>query len=210
MKKKIVLPFILVCILVFCSSCTLPIIGDFIENDKSLGKTNNTAVTISEAMTDYLVKKGKENYLLHGIELTLNSDSNGVVKLYYSSTSADLAEYSDIYIAEINSKTGYVERFDKAVYSKDGMEPYQLVKTTDAFDGASIPIDSGKAMSVGVRAFSGEAEFHYDYVSMLLTASDGLEQYSIQFISMLNDKVYRCVVDAVSGTVLTTAIEPLK
>lgn len=210
MKKRIVLPLLMAGVLLLFSSCSLPIIGDFIENDKSLGKTNNTAVTISEAMTDYLVKKGKENYLLHGIELTLNSDSNGVVKLYYSATSADLAEYSDIYVAEINSKTGYVERFDKAVYSKDGMEPYQLVKTTDALDGASIPIDSGKAMSVGVRAFSGEPEFHYDYVSMLLTASDGLEQYSIQFISMLNDKVYSCVVDAVSGTVLTTAIEPLK
>lgn len=210
MKKRIFLPLLMACVLLFFSSCSLPIIGDFFENDKSLGKTNNTAVTISEAMTDYLVKKGKENYLLHGIELTLNSDSNGVVKLYYSATSADLAEYSDIYIAEINSKTGYVERFDKAVYSKDGMEPYQLVKTTDALDGASIPVDSGKAMSVGVRAFSGESEFHYDYVSMLLTASDGLEQYSIQFISMLNDKVYSCVVDAVSGTVLTTAIEPLK
>lgn len=210
MNKRIILPILIACILLLCCSCSLPLVGDIFENDKSLGKTNNTAVTISEVMTDYLTKKNKENYLLHGIELTLNSDSNGVVKLYYSSTSADQAEYSDIYIAEINSKTGYVERFDKAVYSKDGIEPYQLVKTTDAFDGASMPIDSGKAMSAGVRAFSGEAEFHYDYVSMLLTSSGGIEQYSIQFISMLNDKKYNCIVDAVSGAVLSASVEPLK
>lgn len=210
MKKRIVLPLLMVCVLLFFSSCSLPIIGDFFENDQSLGKTNNTAVTISEAMTDYLVKKNKENYLLHGIELTLNSDSNGVVKLYYSSVPAAQAEYSDIYIAEINSKTGYIERFDQAVYSKDGIDPYRLVKTTDAFDGASISIDSGKAMSNGVRAFSGEAEFHYDYVSMSLTVSEGIEQYAIQFISMLNDKVYSCNVDAVSGTILSISIEPLK
>ncbi len=210
MKKRIVLPLLMAFVLLFFSSCSLPIIGDFFENDQSLGKTNNTAVTISKAMTDYLTKKNKENYLLHGIELTLNSDSNGVVKLYYSSAPAAEAEYSDIYIAEINSKTGYIERFDQAVYSKDGIDPYRLVKTTDAFDGASIPVDSGKAMSSGVRAFSGEAEFHYDYVSMSLTVSDGIEQYAIQFISMLNDKVYRCNVDAVSGTILSTSIEPLK
>lgn len=210
MKKRIFLPLLLICILLFLTSCSLPVIGDFFENDKSLGKTNNTAVTISKAMTDYLGKKNKENYSLHGIELTLNSDSNGLVKLYYSAVAAGQAEYSDIYIAEINSKTGYVERFDKAVYSKDGIDPYQLVKTTDAFDGASIPIDSGKAMSYGVRAFSGEPEFYYDYVHMLLTAADGVEQYSIQFISMLNDKIYSCNVDAVSGTVLSTAIETLK
>ncbi len=210
MKKRIVLPLLMVCVLLFFSSCSLPIIGDIFENDKSLGKTNNTAVTISEAMTDYLEKKNKENYLLHGIELTLNSDSNGVVKLYYSSVPAAQAEYSDIYIAEINSKTGYIERFDQAVYSKDGIDPYWLVKTTDAFDGASIPVDSGKAMSNGVRAFSGESEFHYDYVSMSLTVSDGIEQYAIQFISMLNDKVYSCNVDAVNGTILSTSIEALK
>lgn len=209
MKKQIVLPLLLVCVLLLFSSCSLPIISVF-ENDKSLGKTNNTAVTISKEMTDYLVKKNKENYLLHGIELTLNSDSNGMVTLVYSSVPAAKAEYSDIYIAEINSKTGYIERFEKAVYSKDGIEPYQLVKTTDAFDGASIPVDSGKAMSKGVQAFSGEAEFHYDYVSMSLTVVDGIEKYSIQFISMLNDKAYRCDVDAVSGAILSSAIEPLK
>ena len=210
MKKRIVLPLLLICILLLLTSCSLPIIGDFFENDKSLGKTNNTAVTISEAMSDYLVKNNKGKFSLHGIELSLNSDSNGTVKLYYSSVSADQAEYSNIYIAEINSKTGYVERFEKAIYSKDGIEPYRLVKTTDAFDGASIPVDSGKAMSIGVRAFSGEPEFYYDYARILLTATDGFEQYSIQFISMLNDKVYSCNVDAVSGAVLSTAIDPLE
>ena len=209
MKKRIVLPLLLVCILLLFSSCSLPIIGGFFENDKSLGKTNNTAVTISVAMTEYLAKKNKENFSLHGIELSLNSDSNGLVRLYYSSASADKAEYSNIYIAEINSKTGDVERFGKAVYSKDGIEPYRLIKTTDAFEGACTPVDSGKAMSIGVRAFSGEPEFYYDYARILLTSSDGFEQYSIQFISMLNDKVYSCNVDAVSGTVLSTAVDPL-
>jgi uncharacterized membrane protein YkoI len=210
MKKQMILLLLLALVLTFCSSCSLPIVGDFFENDKSLGKTNNTATTISKAMNDYLAKKNKEDFALHGVELTLNSDSNGLVKLYYSAESADVAEYSDIYVAEINSKTGYVERFEKAVYSEDGIEPYQLVKTTEAFDGASVPIDSGKAMSYGVRAFSGELEFYYDYIQMMLSAPNGVEQYSVRFISMLNDKIYNCTVDAVSGTVLASSVEPLK
>lgn len=208
MKKRIITIVLSVCILLSLSSCSVA--SDIFGSKNNLGKTNNTAVTIAEAMEKYLVQKKAETYSLYGVELILNSDSNGTVKLYYSDAPAAEAEYSDIYIAEVNSKTGYVERFSKANYSKDGIEPYRLVKSSNVFDAASLPIDSGKALSVGVRAFSLDTDFHYDYVQILLKSADGAEKYSIKFISMLNDKIYYCDVDAVSGAILTSSENPLK
>lgn len=196
---------LLSCILLLSlASCTIPVIGDFIESEESLGKTNNTAVTIAAAMKEYLKSQKKGDASLYGVELILNSDGNGAVRLYYTEKAPKDAAYSDVLVAEVDSKTGHVERFSPARYAKDGLAPYQLVRERDAFDGASLPIDSEKAVSLGVRSFSNHAEFHYDYVQILLSAPGGLAQYEIKFISMLNDTVYRCTVDAVSGAVLSS------
>lgn len=181
-----------------------------IQTGNSLGKTNNTAVTIAKAMNGYLSKKKKENCSLYGIEMMLNSDSNGSVKLYYSAVSSDQAEYADIYVAEVDSKTGHVERFEKANYAKDGIVPYQFVKENDAFDAATLPVDSGKALSVATRAFSATTDFYYDYIQLQLVCTDGVEQYEIRLISMLNDTIYCCNVDAVSGDALEVSTEPLE
>ena len=205
MKKKLLAVLMIICIMLSMASCSMPLIGDFFESENSLGKTNNTAVAIAEAMRDYLKFKNKEDYALYGIEMVLNSDSNGMVRLYYSGASAGEAEYSDIYVAEVDSKTGHVERFGKANYAKDGLLPYQLVKESDPFDGGSLPIDSGKAISAASRAFSGNTDFHYDYVQVCLSAPNGLEQYEIEFISMLNATIYYCTVDAVSGAILASS-----
>ncbi len=204
MKKRIAL-FLIGLLMLSATSCTIPVIGDFIESEESLGKTNNTAVTIAGAMKDYLKSQKKEDASLYGVELVLNSDGNGTVRLYYTQKAPEDAAYSDVLVAEVDSKTGHVGRFSSANYAKDGLAPYQLVRERDAFDGASLPIDSEKAVSLGVRAFSNHVEFHYDYVQILLSAPRGLEQYEIKFISMLNDTVYRCTVDAVSGTVLQSS-----
>ncbi len=204
MKKKFFALGIAIAILLGMTSCNL------IESNNSLGKTNNTAVTIAKAMEGYLGKKKKDDFSLYGIEMMLNSDSNGSVKLYYSAASSDRAEYADIYVAEVDSKTGHVERFEKANYAKDGLIPYQFVKENDAFDAATLPIDSGMALSVATRAFSTAADFYYDYIQIQLVCIEGVEQYEIRLISMLNDLVYCCSVDAVSGGVLSTSTEPLE
>ncbi len=210
MKKKLSL-FVLLIVAVICmSSCSIPIIGDFIQSDSSLGKTNNTAVTIADAMKGYLEGKNKEHFALYGMELILNSDGNGTVKLYYTGALPEEAEYSDVYVAEVDSKTGHVERFGRADYAKDGLTPYRLVREGRAFDASSLPIDSGKATGVGVKAFSTDSDFHYDYVQIELSSSGSVEQYDIRFISMLNDAVYTCRVDAVSGSLLKSAKEPLE
>ncbi len=210
MKKKLLAVLLIICVMLSLASCSIPLIGDFFESENSLGKTNNTAVAIAEAMKDYLKNKNKEDYALYGIEMILNSDSNGMVKLYYSAVAASEAEYSDIRVAEVDSKTGHVERFGKANYAKDGLLPYQLVKEADPFDGGSLPVDSGKAVSAAVRAFSGNADFHYDYVQIRLSAPSGLEQYEVEFISMLNETIYYCTVDAVSGAVLESSTGSLE
>ncbi len=204
MKKKFFAIVTLVVMLLGMSSCSL------IGTGNSLGKTNNTAVTISKAMNGYLAKKKKENYSLYGIEMMLNSDSNGLVKLYYSAVPSEQVEYADIYVAEVDSKTGHVERFEKANYAKDGIIPYQFVKENDAFDAATLPVDSGKALSVATRAFSTTADFYYDYIQVRLVCVDGVEQYELRLISMLNDLVYCCNVDAVSGDALEVSTEPLE
>lgn len=205
MKKRVIALLMAAMLLLSLSSCSIPIIGDLFESEESLGKTNNTAVTIAAAMKDYLKNKNKEGLSLYGLEMVLNSDGNGEVKLYYAEGSPDQVEYSEIRVAEVNSKTGHVERFSKADYAEDGLTPYQMVREYNAFDAASLPIDSEKAISMGVRAFSSDPDFHYDYVHIRLAAAGTLEQYELQFISMLNDTVYYCTVDAVTAAVTASS-----
>ena len=204
MYKRVVAFLILISVSFALSSCKM------ISGKNSLGKTNNTAVTIADAMNDYLQKKNKGNYSLYGIESALNGDNNGIIKLYYSAVPSDKAAYTDILVAEVDSKTGHVERLGKANYAKDGLAPYEIVKENESFDAASLPIDSGAALSAATRTFSSEADFYYDYVQIKLICNEGLEQYEIRLISMLNDLIYCCNVDAVSGVALHWAIEPLK
>ena len=187
------------------SSCSVPMIRDLVGSENSLGKTNNTAVDIATAMRDFLAAKNKSDLVLYGIEMVLDSDNNGFVILYYTGVSPKDAEYSDIYVAEVDSKTGHVERFSKANYSEDGIVPYRTVKECYALQAESLPIDSEKAIASGAKVFSGNTDFHYDYIEVFLTAKDGLEQYEICYISMLNDAVYYATVDAVSGTVLASS-----
>lgn len=192
-------------ILVAMSSCSIPIVSDFVESENSLGKTNNTAVTIAGAMNEFLDAKNKSDMVLYGVEMALNSDANGSVLLYYTAVLPEVAEYSDIYVAEVDSKTGHVQRFSKANYSEDGIVPYQMVKEGQAILVDSLPVDSGKAISNGVKAFSGNVDFQYDYIEVSITAPNGLAQYEIRYISMLNDIIYYCTVDGVSGTVLASS-----
>ncbi len=201
MKRRAIALLLIILTLFSLSSCAIPIIGDFFQSEDSLGKTNNTAVTIAEAMKEYLKNKKKNDLSLYGMELILNVDGNGTVRLYYSDKAPKDAKYSDIQVAEVDSKTGHVERFFDANYAKDGLTPYRMVKECNAFDAGTLPIDSERAIAVGVRAFSTDQEFHYDYVQLELSSPNALEQYEIRFISMLNDMVYYCTVDAVSGAV---------
>ncbi len=203
--KKFAALLLILAMLVSLTACNIPIVSDFIKSDSSLGKTNNTAVTIAAAMNDYLAAKNKSDMVLYGMEMALNGDGNGAVLLYYTAVLPEAAEYSDIYVAEVDSKTGHVQRFSKANYSDDGIEPYQMVKEGKAIRVDSLPIDSGKAISNGVKAFSGNQDFQYDYIEITVFNTDGLEQYDIRFISMLNDLIYYCTVDGVSGAVLASS-----
>jgi hypothetical protein len=202
MKKKFLALVALLLVAVLTASCSMSDLAKLFESDESLGKTNNTAVAIADAMDGYLEKKKMTDQALYGVEMNLNSDSNGLVKLYYSAVSPEEAKYEDIYVAEVDSKTGHVERFGKVDFKKEGKVPFQLVKQSTAFDAGTLPIDSGKAISTASRIFNENADFYYDYVYILLSAPDGKEIYEIEFISMLNDQVYHCTVDAVSGAVL--------
>lgn len=210
MKKKIGALLTAFVMLFGMSGCSLPIIGDFIESENSLGKTNNTAVTIAAAMPEFLKAKRKSDLVLYGVEMVLNEDSNGIVKLYYTGAKPNEAEYSDIFVAEVDSKTGHVERFETVQYAEDGITPYEMVKNGSPIDVPALPIDSGKAISAGAKAFSGDLEYHYDYIHVLLHKSTGLEQYEIRFISMLNDQIYYSTVDGVSGALIASSVGALE
>ncbi len=209
MKRFFALCVALVLMLLM-TGCSIPVVRDLVGSENSLGKTNNTAVTIATAMDEYLKNKKKGDLILYGVEMILNSDSNGAVLLYYSAALPETAEYSDIYVAEVDSKTGHVERFSTAKYATDGITPFRLVKDGYPLDVGALPVDSGKVISAGTKVFSRSADFHYDYIELCLSAPEGLEQYEIRFISMLNDAVYSCTVDAVSGTVLMSTTDTLK
>ena len=130
--------------------------------------------------------------------------------MYYSSTLPEDAAYSDIYVAEIDSKTGHISRFGKADYAKDGIKPYEAVKRGFPLNAASLPIESNKAITLGIKVFSGDLDFYYDFIQISLAYHNTVESYKIQFISMLNDKVYYCEVDAVNGTVLHSSVGSLE
>lgn len=209
MKKLIVFVVSLV-MAVSLSSCSVPIISDFFESEESLGKTNNTAATIGEALKDYLKLQEKENYALYGVDMRLNSDANGMLKFYYCGVAPMDAEYGDVWVAEVNSKTAHVERFSALDYEEDGEAPYFMVKNNESFDAGSLPFDSFRAIGAGVRAFSDDLEFQYDYVQISLTAPKGKACYDIRYLSMLNDTIYCCTIDAVSGAVLASSTEVLE
>lgn len=210
MKKKLMALCVAVLVVFGFTSCSVPILDDFIVSEESLGKTNNTAATIGDAMKDYLALQEMEDCALYGIDMQLNSDANGYLKFYYCQTPPVDAEYSHIWVAEVNSKTAHVERFSKLNRELDGEDPYYMVKENDCFDAGSLPVDSDNAISFGIRSFSNDLEFQYDYVQMQLTAPNRKPVYEIRFISMLNDLVYCCTVDAVGGNVLAQAQEALE
>ncbi len=210
MKKRLVALLLILAILIGASGCSIPVIGDLIESENSLGKTNNTAVAIAGAMQDFLKEKKKSDLVLYGLEMILNDDSNGIVKLYYTDVQPRDAVYSDIYVAEVDSKTGHVERFEKVQYADDGITPFEMVKNSAPLDAASLPVDSGKAISAGARAFSADLEYQYDYIHIALVKTDSLEKYEIRFISMLNDQIYYCTVDGVTGAVITSSVGALE
>lgn len=125
MKKKVLAVLLSAALLMMASSCSIPVIGDLFESESSLGKTNNTAVTIAAAMKDYLKNKKKTDLALYGLEMILNSDGNGTVKLYYTAALPDKAAYSDIYVSEVDSKTGHVERFGRQIMPKTGSRRFK-------------------------------------------------------------------------------------
>ena len=210
MRKRIAALLLAVVMLMGLSGCSIPVIGDLVHQDNSLGKTNNTAVAIVSAMEEFLENKNQSDLVLYGLEMILNADSNGIVRLYYTDVQPQNAVYSDIYVAEVDSKTGHVERFEKINYADDGITPFQIVKENHPIDVAALPVDSGAAINTGVRAFSGDAEFYYDYIHVSLTKADALEQYEIRFISMLNDQIYYCTVDAVNGGLIASSVGVLE
>ncbi len=210
MKKKLIALFMISAMLIGASGCSIPIIGDLIKSENSLGKTNNTAVAIAGAMQDFLKEKKKSDLVLYGMEMILNDDGNGLVKLYYTKAQPRDAVYSDIYVAEVDSKTGHVERFEKAKYAEDGITPFEIVKNSMPIDAASLPLDSGQAISAGSKAFMNDQEFQYDYIHITLAKTDSLEKYEIRFISMLNDQIYYCTVDGVTGAVISSSVGALE
>lgn len=207
--KKVVSILMVAMMLLSMSSCSIPIIRDIVGSENSLGKTNNTAVEIATAMEGFLSAKNKEDLVLYGVEMVLDSDNNGFVALYYAAAQPKAADYSDIYVAEVDSKTGHVERFSKANYSKDGIVPYQAVKEGDPLQAETLPVDSEKAIANGSKVFAATADFHYDYIELFLTSAGGEEKYDIRYISMLNDLAYYVSVDAVSGAVLASSVGEL-
>ena len=144
------------------------------------------------------------------MDLLLNSDGNGEVKLFYAQGKTQDMKYDDIYVAEVDSTTGHVERFSKADFSKDELAPYEVVRNCKPMDVGALPIDSEKAISLAVKRFASNPEFHYDYVQIRLSMPAATEIYSISFISMLNDVVYSTTVDAVTSTLLDSSSRPLE
>lgn len=203
MKKLISLLLILI-IVTFCfSGC------DFISNEKNtVGKSNNTVIGVYNALTENFALRKKEGYSLYGARFTVNSENVGTYTYIYTDKRPDQLKYSDILIVEVNNRTGKIEKFSSPEYSVYESMPYDVIKTAMPLDPATFKVDSDEAIKIAAKAHFGN-DFHYNYIQANLGYINGVTVYEIKHISLVNNNIFKTVVDVMSGTVVSASVEDL-
>lgn len=201
--KKIVATLLICILLLTASGC------DMIDNKKnSIGKTGNTVISVYNALVDNFALRKKEGYKLYGVNLVVNSENVGTYTYVYTDKRPDKLSYSDILIVEVNNRTGKIEKFSSPEYEKYKSEPYDMIKTAMPIDPSTFTIDSDVAIKNAAKAHSG-AGFIYNYIELDVLYTDGQPFYSIEHISLVNECIYKSLVDVVTGAVVKTSVEDL-
>ncbi len=202
MKKSISILLILITLICF-SGCNI------ISTEKNtIGKTNDTIAAVYNALTENFKVRKKEGYSLYGARLLVNSENVGTYTFIYTDKRPDELKYSDILIVEVNNRTGRIEKFSSPEYSVYESMPYNVIKTAMPIDPSTFKIDSDAAVKIAIKAHSGN-NFHFNYVQTDLGYINGSTVYEIKHISLVNNTVFKTVVDVMTGTVVSTLVEAL-
>ena len=202
MKKRLTLILMCVamlCMLVGCSSFSLSI--------SSVGKDNTSAKRMAVAINEDISSgRRSSGYQLYGIDMSLNSEGIGTADLIYTKKLPQDLKYSDILIVSVDTRTGAINSVEDATFATHGTEPSETI-----VNGAPLQIenwkqDSGAALSTAQQTFFDEDNFIYNYALVHASVTDGIEQYRITFVSLVNHLQYICRIDAMSGAVLSKEI----
>lgn len=202
MKKSISILLIIVTVLSLCS-CNI-----FDTEKNTVGKTNNTIVSVYNALTENFKLRKKEGYILYGARILVNSENVGTYTFIYTDKRPDELKYSDILIVEINNRTGRIEKFSSPEYSVYESMPYNVIKTAMPINPSGFKIDSDAAVKIAIKAHNGN-NFHFNYVQTDLGYINGSTVYEINHISLVNNTVFKTIVDVMTGTVVSTSVEAL-
>lgn len=203
MKKSVVSIMLISVLLLSLCSC------DFINSEKgSIPKTNNTVISVYNALEDNFVLREKTGYALYGITLTVNSENVGVFTYVYTDKRPDDMKYSDILIVEVNNRTGKIEKFSSPDYATYGEAPFEMIKSAMPIHPSTFVVDSDKAMSNAAKTHYGD-KFNYNYVRLSVVCENGVPVYKVSHISLVNDCSYNSTVDAMTGDVISSSVESL-
>lgn len=201
MKKAISVILILSCLITTLCSCDF----SYIKNE-GVGKTENTAISIYNAISEQMKSRGKQNYNLYGIRMRVNSENVGYFTYIYTNKRPDELKYSDILVVKVNTLTGKIEKFSSPEYDVYGSEPYDMIKSAMPIDPSEFGIDSSRAVKTASAANPGK---EYNYIDMSVTYKYGTPLYTVSFISLVDNCMYVTDIDAMTGTVINQSEEEL-
>ncbi len=181
---------------------------DFLSAKDSIEKTNNTIIKAYTALEENLVQRGKENYRLYGAKLVVNSENVGTFTYVYTDKRPDEMKYSDILIVEINNRTGKIEKCSAPDWDEYGTMPYELISSAMPIVPTQFNIDSDTAIQNAAAAHR-KSGFIYNYVELTLSYKDGMAVYEIGHISLINNCIYKSLIDVDTGFVIEKWTEEL-
>lgn len=174
----------------------------------SIGKTNNTVKSVYDALKENLEERGKDSYKLYGIKLTVNSENVGRYTYIYTDKRPDDMKYSDILVVEVNNRTGRIEKCSAPDWAEYGAMPYELISSAMPINPDEFAADSDTAVKNAALAHQNSG-FVYNYVELTLCYKDGMPVYDVSHISLVNNCIYRSLVDVMTGEVLNKSVEEI-
>lgn len=200
--KKLLATVICIITVITVSGC------DFFSANDSIAKTNNTIVKAYTALEENLSQRGKENYDLYGAKLVVNSENVGIFTYVYTNKRPDETKYSDILIVEVNNRTGKIEKCSAPDWDEYGTMPYELISSAMPLVPSQFTTDSDTAMQNAALAHQNSG-FVYNYVELTLCYKDGMAIYDVGHISLINNCVYKSIIDIDTGEVINKWTEEL-
>lgn len=201
---KRIVSVLLILSIVFClAGCSM--LG---ESKNTVGKSNNTVMTVYTALKTYLASRGKGDYRLYGVRLVTNSENVGKFTYYYADKRPDAMKYSDILIVEVNNRSGKIEKCSSPDYAEYGAAPFEIVSTAMPIDPDGFRLDSEDAVKNAANAHT-DSNFVYNYIELYVQYKDGEVVYDIGHVSLVNNCIYHSVVDVMTGAVISTSVEEL-